>query len=194
MLVPSMLDMADVMNESCFTEEQVFDLGLEGSLVFLVVVPLLGACRVPDEALSHFMAGADEYTAEGMPEHYSEALSGRWTIKRDRLRILPNSWHKYTEFADAVDALSQPQAAPVDEKPWLVVDPKDPIADQPWYTPARYFARQLVLKDSTLLTKKLTLADRVSHSLYSVGIYKRGGKKRHAADTVLKAFTNVVWG
>lgn len=84
--------------------------------------------------------------------------------------------------------------APVDETPWLVVDPKDPIAKHHWFTPARYFARQLVRSDSTLLNKKLVLADKVSQSLYSVGIYKRGGKKRHAADTVLKAFSNVTWG
>lgn len=86
------------------------------------------------------------------------------------------------------------KAGPVDETPWLVVDPKDPIAEHHWYTPARYFARQLVRSDSTLLNKKLALADKVSQSLYSVGIYKRGGKKRHAADTVLKAFSNVTWG
>lgn len=27
------------------------------------------------------------------------------------------------------------------EKPWLLVDPKDPKPEQGWYTPARYFAR-----------------------------------------------------
>lgn len=86
------------------------------------------------------------------------------------------------------------KAVPDDKKPWLVADPTDPTAPHHWYTPARYFARKLVLSDSTLLNKRLMLADKVSRSLYSVGIYKRGGKNRHAADTVLKAFSNVTLG
>ena len=79
-------------------------------------------------------------------------------------------------------------------KPWLRVDPRDPNPEQHWYTPARYFARQLVIADTTLLTKKLILADKVSSSLAGVGIFKRGGKKPHKPDTVLKAFANVPWG
>ncbi|MBK5204067.1 MAG: hypothetical protein JJD98_01255 [Polaromonas sp.] len=82
----------------------------------------------------------------------------------------------------------------VPETPWLVADPKDPIAEQLWYIPARYFARQLVRNDSTLLIKKLVLADKVSRSLASAGIFKRGGIKSHSADTVLKAFSNVTLG
>ena len=107
MFVPSMLNMADVMAESCYTEEQVFDLGLSKTIVFLVVVPLVGACRVPNEALSHFMAGAEEYTADAMPEHYSGALSGQWTIKRERLRILPASWGKWVTDVEEIQALSE---------------------------------------------------------------------------------------
>ena len=107
MFVPSMLNMADVMAESCYTEEQVFDLGLSKAIVFLVVVPLVGACRVPNEALSHFMAGADEYTADAMPEHYSGALSGQWTIKRERLRILPASWGKWVTDVEEIQALCE---------------------------------------------------------------------------------------
>lgn len=110
MLVPSMLNMADVMADSCYTEEQVFDLGISRDIVFLVVVPLIGACRVPPEALSHFMAGDDDYTAEGMPEHYSGALSGRWTIKRERLRILPASWGKWVTYVEDIQALCERQA------------------------------------------------------------------------------------
>ena len=113
MLVPSMLNMADVMADSCYTEEQVFDLGLSQVIVFLVVVPLVGACRVPNDALSHFMAGADEYKADAMPEHYSGALSGPWTIKRERLRILPDSWGKWMTFVDDVELLDDVTPAPV---------------------------------------------------------------------------------
>lgn len=101
-------------------------------------------------------------------------------------------------FSAASVPMPARQAAPVVPashlKPWLEIDPSDPTPEQSWYTPARYFARQLVLKDSTLLSKKLILADKVSQSLYSVGIYKRGGKKqRHDASTVLKAFSNITW-
>lgn len=104
MVVPGMMNMAEVMAESGYTEEDVFDCGISGQIVFLVVVPLVGACRVPVEALSHFMAGADDYAAEGMPEHWSGALSGKWTIKRDRLRILDQSW---TAFSDECDKLAE---------------------------------------------------------------------------------------
>lgn len=95
-------------------------------------------------------------------------------------------------------AVSTPEGQPVpstgtsNSKPWLEIDPRDPTPEQSWYTPARYFARQLVLEDTTLLTKRLMLADKVVQSLYGVGVYKRGGvKQRFTADTVLKSFSNV---
>jgi hypothetical protein len=87
----------------------------------------------------------------------------------------------------------RPQTAQA-ESPWLVIDPQDPIPVQAWYTPARYFARQLVKDDSTLLLKKLILADMVAKSLAKVGINLRGGKKPFVADTILKAFSNVTLG
>jgi len=108
MFAPSMLNMADVMADSGYTEEAIFDCGISGQIVFLVVVPVIGACRVPVEALSHFMAGDDDYIAEGMPEHWSGALSDKWTIKRDRLRILGSSWNI---FSDDCDKLAEAWAA-----------------------------------------------------------------------------------
>jgi hypothetical protein len=85
-------------------------------------------------------------------------------------------------------------ATVVNINPWLSVDPRDPTPQQQWYTPARYFARSLVVEDSTLLTKRLLLAGKVSKSLVQVGIYKRGGVKKLTAETVLKAFVNVTLG
>ncbi len=79
-------------------------------------------------------------------------------------------------------------------KKWLMQDPKDPAPAQPWYTAARYFARQLVNDDSTLLRKKTVLADKVSKSLSDVGIKKRGGFFPFEGSTVLKAFSNVLLG
>lgn len=87
----------------------------------------------------------------------------------------------------------RPQTAQ-SESPWLVIDPRDPTPAHDWYTPARYFARQLVKDDSTRLLKTLILADMVAKSLAKVGIKKRGGKKPFAADTILKAFSNVKLG
>ena len=119
MVVPGLYDVPKVMAESSLSEEDVLNLGFSADgLVFMVVVPELGACRVPDLALSHFMAGADEYAAEGMPEHWSKQPSGPWTIKRDRLRILADSWDKWHQMVcdrwitEPPDA-SEPQAPPV---------------------------------------------------------------------------------
>lgn len=116
MVVPGMFDMPTVMAESGLTEDDVLNLGFEADgLVFMVVVPELGACRVPDVALSHFMAGDDEYTADGMPEHWSNRPSGPWTIKRDRLRILADSWEKHLTRIDSVQAYLDRQQADAEE-------------------------------------------------------------------------------
>ena len=77
-----------------------------------------------------------------------------------------------------------------DAKPWLIQNPNDPDPKQPWYIPARYFARQLVRNDSTLLVKRNILAQQVRTSLSAVGIFKRGGKKPFDSTTILKAFAN----
>jgi hypothetical protein len=58
-----------------------------------------------------------------------------------------------------------PPVTVANEKPWLVEDPSDPKPEQSWYTPARYFARQLVKGDSTLLLKSAVLTEKVSLSL-----------------------------
>jgi hypothetical protein len=80
------------------------------------------------------------------------------------------------------------------DKPWLIKNQKDPEPTQPWYTPARYFARQLVSDDSTLLTKRALLSQKVSVSLSKSGFFKRGGVQALSPDTVKKAFVNVVLG
>lgn len=79
-------------------------------------------------------------------------------------------------------------------KPWLIPNSTDPKAEQPWYTPARYFARQLIKDDPSLLSKRELLAAKVAQQLQSVGICKRGGKLRFSPGTVLKAFSNVKLG
>lgn len=80
------------------------------------------------------------------------------------------------------------------QKPWLIADPSDPTPEQSWYTPARYFARQQVKSDPTLLLKRSVLAQKVGGMLTAAGIKKRGGRKPLDANTVLKAFVNVSLG
>jgi hypothetical protein len=85
-------------------------------------------------------------------------------------------------------------SASPNDKPWFVPCSNDPCAKQAWYTAARYFARQLVIKDSTLITKRGILADKVSASLSKAGIKGRVKNKPFASGTVLKAFANVNLG
>ena len=80
------------------------------------------------------------------------------------------------------------------EKPWNIIEPNDPTPKQHWYTPARYFARQLVKVDSTLLTKRKLLAKKVAQSLTNCGFLKRGGVKPLNPATVEKAFNRVSLG
>lgn len=79
-------------------------------------------------------------------------------------------------------------------KPWELVDPKDPVPMQPWYTPARYFARELVKDDSTLLNKKNILAQKTSKALLNARIFGRYKNKPIAPETILKAFANISLG
>jgi hypothetical protein len=94
--------------------------------------------------------------------------------------------------------LAPVSSASGDVKPWLVLDQRDPLIDptkdQAWYTPARFFARQWVIEQPTLLAKRNILADKVSDSLFKVGIRKRGGKKKFECGTVLKALSMVILG
>lgn len=77
------------------------------------------------------------------------------------------------------------------KKEWLIKDVRDPEPEQDWYISARYFARQHLRNDKTLLIKREILASKVSDSLKIAKIFKRGGKKPPAPSTVLKALSNI---
>ena len=125
MQFPSLYTVPEVMTKSRYSEEQVLQWGYIGEITFLVLVPEIGACRVPKVALSHLMTGADEYASDKLPEHYSGQLAGPWAIKRDRLRILAESWDRFsrdslalvdaafpdTEAIEALRKLPEPEAA-----------------------------------------------------------------------------------
>jgi hypothetical protein len=80
-------------------------------------------------------------------------------------------------------------ATPV--KPWLVANPKDPAPKQPWYVAARYFARELVKGDTSLLQKTAKLRNQIHESMKKVGVYKRGGVKPPDPETIQKALTGI---
>jgi hypothetical protein len=96
MPMPTTLDMEAIRAVSDHTEDEVLDLGIQGVLKFLVFVPRIGACEVPQDALEHFLGGIQEVDASDLREHYSGALSGDWTIKRTQLRILKESADKWS--------------------------------------------------------------------------------------------------
>lgn len=133
--------------------------------------------------------------------HFHEVVSHKdvndWAaLKREdwRWNVTPEPQAAPVVAVGAPGGVEPAKVGPVSEKPWLVIDPSDPKAVQSWYTPARYFARQLVMTDSTLLQKRSVLADKVSKSLANAGIKKRGGNLALNSATVLKAFSNVVLG
>jgi hypothetical protein len=80
-------------------------------------------------------------------------------------------------------------ATPV--KPWLVANPKDPAPKQPWYVAARYFARELVKGDTSLLQKPARLRNQIHESMKKVGVYKRGGVLAPDPGTIQKALTGI---
>ncbi len=80
------------------------------------------------------------------------------------------------------------------EKPWLICNSNDPKSAQPWYTPARYFARQLVMEDPTLLAKRDRLSSKVAVLLKKARVFKRGGKLPLDPVTIKKALSNVSLG
>lgn len=117
----------------------------------------------------------------------------RWLKRKD---ISVNFDGLEAELTKMAASAGKGEAVPVtspsgDDKPWLIAHPNDPEPDYPWYTPARYFARQLVKEDSTLLVKKTKLAKKIAASLSNVGIFKRGGKLPIADTTIIKALVKV---
>ncbi len=116
-----------------------------------------------------------------------------WLFHIDDLRaLLANA--ESTVSAEPPVPVATPAGNAELSTPWLVADPRDPIPVQSWYIPARYFARELIKSDSTLLLKMPVLAGKVSALLAKAGIFKRGGKNAFSSGTVLKALSNVSLG
>lgn len=116
------------------------------------------------------------------------------------LRIEPNKYdttatlnEKAAHSADATKSFIGESKKQQDDKPWLIANPQDPAPEHSWYTPARYFARQLVISDPSLLAKRNILASKVSESMKNVGIHKRGGSEYHVPSTIKKALVKVTF-
>lgn len=87
-----------------------------------------------------------------------------------------------------------PQNLDTVDKPWLIANSSDPVAAYSWYIPARYFARETLKTEPTLLAKKSVLAGRVNVLFKKYEIKKRGGVNNFDDSTIKKAFTNVNFG
>lgn len=115
-----------------------------------------------------------------------------WGIAIKKFEFRRTSTLKYDgQPPTLMETASKQQTA--EQKPWLTPNPNDPDPAQPWYIPARYFARQLVKEKSTLLNNRSLLASKVAQSLMNVGIKKRGDKKPLSPSTILKAFSNMTF-
>lgn len=80
----------------------------------------------------------------------------------------------------------------VDDSPWLVPDLSDPKPAQPWYTAARYFARQILKESPQRSTTKALLAKKVIPYLKNANI-KPPGKLSYDEGTIRKAFVRVIF-
>ncbi len=154
------------------------------------------------EKLARFDAGEEEILIGANPaisgsahqkwrDLISRAVDDGELVLLDHASSLPIQGLTKTIAASEATPNAAPDKSESSEKPWVARNPGDPEPEQSWYTPARYFARKLVLEDSTLLLKRDQLAGKVSDSMFAVGIKKRGGKKKLDPATVKKAFSNV---
>jgi hypothetical protein len=112
---------------------------------------------------------------------------------------LNNETGKNIPFASGLaihtDWMETPSNTGIEEpEPWLIIDPKDPQPEQPWYTPARYFARKHVKENSNLLANKDKLEGLVVLSLNNAGISNSRNGKFKQNGTILKAWVGVKLG
>ena len=135
--------------------------------------------KTEDNALTHQTNQAVSEYVQLLPDNEKAALWSAW---------------EYSLAPKSTQDTAKPELEISKTNPWEIVDPRDPEPEHTWYTAARYFARQLVKENPTLLNKKDRLAQKVVQSLTGVGIKKRGGKKPFNPGTVKKAFHNVNLG
>jgi len=87
--------------------------------------------------------------------------------------------------------LSNKKRLNTENEPYWTENDDDPDPKYRWYIPARYFARQLIATDSSLLMKRDLLAQKVAALLEEKKILKRGGIQPLDQSTVKNAFSKV---
>jgi hypothetical protein len=158
---PMMFSMAEIREEHGYTEDELLDLGIKGDLEFLVYIPDFGACYVPAKALSHFLAGAEEYPATALATYYGSATSGDWVIRRNMLRVLGRSWNRWTYSLET-------------QEPLLGVD---------------HFAENIASSEQTEAPERQTTAQTPPSSTWQVRTdLKRFGGYRYELLKAVKAF------
>lgn len=121
-----------------------------------------------------------------------------WARSKDfripvELADIANSKSFETNSESQAQAVVNTAVADYTGKPWLTPNSKDPEPEQPWYVPARFFARQFVKEDPSLLGKKNLLATKVAKAMFDVNVKKRGGVDKLDPATVLKAFSKITF-
>ena len=122
----------------------------------------------------------------------------------DAKNVLHISLESLDEWAKkyGINIIEAPQSISVDDiklkdqvlnenKPWLIPHHDDSDPAEPWYIPARYFARLLVKEFPHLEKRRDLLAEKVVDKLTKHSFLKRGEKKPLQPSTVLKSFSNI---
>lgn len=115
MNTPDLIPFADARKESGDSDVALFGYGLEFGkpLRFFVIVPERGAAyQVPRKALQHFQAGATEYLATNLREHWNGQPLAEYLILKDRLFVLADDWIRRVadaeELAQSIERISVP--------------------------------------------------------------------------------------
>lgn len=133
-------------------------------------------------------------TAKSGVVHITLRSLDDWASRRYGMSILGDS--ECQQFDSSTDiSRPEPQSPqPASERLWLIARQDDPSPEQPWYVAARYFAREFIKEEPTLVRKRELLASKVATALTNVGINKRGGRKPLDPSTILKAFSKINFG
>ena len=120
-----------------------------------------------------------------VPEHASPLDWYNWA--KENNFTIPTQFNAIL-CSPQIELNVSPQNLDNADKPWLIANSSDPVAAYTWYIPARYFARETLKTEPTLLAKKDILAGRVNTLFKNFGIKKRGGINDFDDSTIKKAF------
>jgi hypothetical protein len=113
MVTPGLISLADALADGPGTLNDLLNEGLSADLAsalrFFVIVPEVGACQVPQKALSHLQAKRPHFLGQNLREHWSGQIVSEWAISLDGLWLLEDEWAKRTiKLSSLALALSPP--------------------------------------------------------------------------------------